>query len=120
MPAYLLGAMAFMVAIVIFVMQNNTPVAVYFINWHSAKISLALVALIAAVGGAFITFLIDSFRAFKTGRKLRELITQNRKLEKELASLKGKKAKLQENAEKASPAVQEAPASPVPIKEETK
>lgn len=114
MPAYLLGALVFMVAIVIFVMQNNTAVAVHFINWHSAKISLALVALIAAVGGAFITFLIDSFRAFKTGRKLRELMTQNRKLEKELASLKGKneKAKVQGGSEKAVSAVQEAPAKP--------
>lgn len=120
MPAYLLGAMVFMVAIVIFVMQNNTPVAVHFINWHSAKISLALVALIAAVGGAFITFMIDSFRAFKTGRKLRDLITQNRKMEKELASLKGKKAKLQESAEKAAPAVQEVTTNPAPNKEETK
>ncbi len=102
MPAYLLGALVFMAAIVVFVMQNNTPVAVHFINWHSAKISLALVALIAAVGGALITFLIDSFRAFKTGRKLRELMNHNRKLEKEVLALKGQKTKTQEKIPKAT------------------
>lgn len=90
MPAYLLGALVFMIAIVIFVMQNNAPVAVHFINWKTSEISLALVALIAAVGGALITFLVDSFRAFKTGRKLRELINHNKKLEREVLALKAK------------------------------
>lgn len=104
MPAYLLGALVFMVGIVVFVMQNNTPVAVHFISWHSSEISLALVALIAAVGGALVTFMIDSFRAFKTGRKLRELMNQNRKLEKEISALKGKKTKLPEEPQAASSA----------------
>ena len=102
MPAYLLGALVFMAAIVVFVMQNNTPVAVHFISWHSAEISLALVALIAAVGGALVTFLIDSFRAFKTGRKLRELMSHNRKLEKEIMAYKGQKTKPQEKSPKAA------------------
>lgn len=108
MPAYLLGALVFMAAIVVFVMQNNTPVAVHFINWQSAKISLALVALIAALGGALVTFLIDSFRAFKTGRKLRELMNHNRKLEKEVLALKGQKTKPQEKSPKVTPGTQEA------------
>jgi uncharacterized integral membrane protein len=90
MPAYLLGALVFMSAIVIFVLQNNAPVAVHFINWHTSEVSLALVALIAALGGALITFLVDSFRAFKTGRKLRELINHNKKLEREVLGLKAK------------------------------
>ncbi len=92
MPAYLLGALLFMAAIAVFVFQNDTPVAVHFINWHSSKISLALVALIAAVGGAMITFLMDSIRALKTGKKLRELMNRNKKLEKEVLALKGEKA----------------------------
>lgn len=92
MPAYLLGALLFMAAIVVFVLQNDTPVAVQFLNWQSSKISLALVALIAAVGGALITFLVDSFRALKTGKKIRELMNLNKKLEKEVMALKGDKA----------------------------
>ena len=92
MPAFLLGALIFMVGIVIFVMQNNTPVAIHFLIWDTAEISLALVALIAAMGGAIITFLIDSFRAFKTGRKLNELINNNKKLEREVLALKAKLA----------------------------
>lgn len=92
MPAFLLGALIFMVGIVIFVMQNNTPVAIHFLTWETAEISLALVALIAAMGGAIITFLIDSFRAFKTGRKLNELINNNKKLEREVLALKAKLA----------------------------
>lgn len=90
MPAFLVGALVFMVGIVIFVMQNNTPVAIHFISWHSSETSLALVTLIAALGGAIITFMIDSFRAIKTGRKLRDLINYNKKLEREVSSLKAK------------------------------
>ena len=97
MPAFLVGALVFMVCIVIFVMQNNTPVAIHFISWHSSQTSLALVALIAALGGAIITFLIDSFRAFKTGRKLRDLMNNNKKLEREVSSLKAKLAPPDEN-----------------------
>lgn len=93
MPAYLLGALLFLAAIVVFVLQNDTPVAVQFLTWQSSKISLALVALIAAMGGALITFLVDSFRAFKTGKKLRELMNRNKKLEKEIQALKSEKAK---------------------------
>lgn len=103
MPAYLLGAFAFLVGIMVFIMQNNTLVAVHFLGWQSAKISLAMVALMAAVVGAFITFLIDSFRAIKTGRKLRELMDQNRRLEKELR--KGQKAAIQEKPSQASAAI---------------
>jgi uncharacterized integral membrane protein len=97
MPAYLVGALVFMVGIIIFVMQNNTPVTIHFISWHTAEISLALVALIAALGGAIITFLVDSFRAFKTGRKLNELTNHNKKLERELSSLKAKTNSSTEN-----------------------
>ncbi|NLV21461.1 MAG: LapA family protein [Syntrophomonadaceae bacterium] len=97
MPAYLLGALIFMVGIVIFVMQNNIPVTVHFLIWDTAEISLALVALIAAMGGAIITFLIDSFRAFKTGRKLNELTKYNKKLEREITSLKAKNVSPPEN-----------------------
>lgn len=88
MPAYLIGALVFMVGIVIFIMQNNTPVTIHFITWNTAQISLALVAVIAAMVGAIVTFLLDTFRAFKAGRKLNEMTHYSKKLEKEIVALK--------------------------------
>ncbi len=91
MNAYLLGALFFVIAIVGFVLQNDTQVTVHFITWISPSISLAVVVLISASVGALITFLLDSYRAFKTGQKLRNLINQNSKYEKEIQALKGSK-----------------------------
>jgi len=89
MNAYLLGALFSLIAIVVFVLQNDAQVVVSFINWTSSPISLALVVLMSAVAGALITFLLNSYRAFKTGQKLRNLLNQNRKYEKEIQTLKG-------------------------------
>ena len=89
MNAYLLGALFSLIAIVVFVLENDTQVAVRFISWTSTPISLALVVLISAAAGALITFLLDSYRAFKTGQRLRSSLNQNRKYEKEIKALKG-------------------------------
>lgn len=91
MTAYLLGALVFLVGIIVFVMQNTAEVTVHFITWTSPQISLALVVLIAACAGALVTFLTDSFRAFKTGQKMKELLAQNKKLQREIDSFKGTK-----------------------------
>ena len=90
MKAYLLSALAFMAVIVIFITQNDTQVSVQFINWKTTEISLAVVVLISVCSGALITFLLDSYRAFKTGQKLRKLIKSNQKYEEEIQLLKGK------------------------------
>jgi uncharacterized integral membrane protein len=92
MSAYLLGALGFAIAIVVFVVQNDTQVSVQFINWKSSEISLAVVVLISAGLGALISYLLSSYRAFKTGQKLRILVNANRKYEKELLNLKGGKS----------------------------
>jgi uncharacterized integral membrane protein len=92
MNAYLLGALFFVIAIVGFVIQNDTQVTIRLISWISSPISLAVVILISACVGALITFLLDSYRAFKTGQKLRDLINQNHKYEKEIQSLKVNKS----------------------------
>jgi uncharacterized integral membrane protein len=88
MNAYLLGALFFVIAIVGFVLQNDTQVTIRLIGWISSPVSLAVVVLISACVGALITFLLDSYRAFKTGQKLRNLINQNHKYEKEIQSLR--------------------------------
>lgn len=96
MKAYLLGALAFIAVIVTFVVQNDTQVSVQFINWKTTNLSLAVVVLISACTGALITFLLDSYRAFKTGQKMRKLIKVNQKNEEEILILKGKQ-KSQDN-----------------------
>ncbi|MDD4170843.1 MAG: LapA family protein [Syntrophomonas sp.] len=92
MNAYLLGALAFIAAMLVFIVQNDTQVSVQFINWKSSEISLAVVVIISACGGALITFLLDSYRAFKTGQKLRKLIKANQKHEEEIQTLKEKQS----------------------------
>ncbi len=92
MSAYLFGALGFIIAIVVFVLQNDTIVSVQFINWKSSEISLAAVVLVSVAVGALISFLLSSFRAFKTGQKLRKLINANKKYEKELSDLKGSRS----------------------------
>lgn len=87
MQGYLVVALLFAVGLAVFVLQNPMPVTVHFINWESPKISLALVSLLAALLGALVTFMIDSFRYFKTMRKLKEVMSKNRKLEAKLNKL---------------------------------
>jgi uncharacterized integral membrane protein len=90
MKAYLLCALAFIAVIVIFITQNDTQVSVQFINWKTSEISLAVVVLISVFAGGLITFLLDSYRAFKTGQKMRKLMKSNQKYEEEILVLKGK------------------------------
>ncbi|HHW62133.1 MAG TPA: LapA family protein [Syntrophomonadaceae bacterium] len=93
MSAYLFLAIIFAIIAIIFVLQNTIPVTVCFLHWVSPEISLAVVVLIAVCAGALITFLIDSYRAFKTGQKMKELIAQNKKMQREIQSLKSSKEK---------------------------
>lgn len=88
MNAYLLGALAFIIAMVVLILQNGTPVSVQFLGWKSSQISLALVVIVSACIGAIITFLLDSFRAFKNGQKLRKLTKANQKYEQEIQELR--------------------------------
>lgn len=89
MQGYLIGALVFILGVAIFVFQNTAEVTVHFLSWTSPRVSLAVVVLIAALSGAVITFLIDSFRQFKIARKIKELTQENRKLQKQIKSLSG-------------------------------
>jgi len=97
MTAYLLGALAFIAVIVTFIVQNDTQVSVQFINWKTSEISLAVVVLISACTGAVVIFLLDSYRAFRTGQKMRKLIKVNQKHEEEIQILKGKQNNTRDN-----------------------
>ena len=91
MQVYLLGALLFFAALAVFVFQNTFMVTVHFINWTSPDVSLAVVALIAACAGALVTFMVDSFRFFKIAKKTKELTSLNKKLQKEISTLKSEK-----------------------------
>jgi uncharacterized integral membrane protein len=98
MNAYLLGALFFIAGMVVFILQNDAQVSIRFLDWQTSQISLAVVIIISACIGALITFLLDSFRAFKTGQKLRKLGKVNQKNEQELTVLRGKQAAYQDQA----------------------
>jgi len=98
MNAYLLGAVVSIIGIVVFILQNDSQVSVQFINWKSSQVSLAVVVIIATCVGALIAFLLDSFRAFKTGQKLRKLAKANLKYEQEIEVLRGQLASIPESA----------------------
>ncbi len=89
MNAYLLAALAFVAAMLVFIFQNDTQVSVRFISWQTADLSLAIVVIAAACAGALITFLLNSYRVFKTGQRMRKLVKENQKYEQELNLLKG-------------------------------
>jgi Uncharacterized integral membrane protein len=97
MKAYLLGALVFIAAIAVFITQNDSTVSVQFLGWKSSEISLAVVMLVSVCAGALITFLLDSYRAFKTGQKMRKLIKLNQKYEDEINLLKGRAAAPRDN-----------------------
>lgn len=84
MQGYLLGIIIFGVAIGIFVLQNTAMVAVKFITWQSPRVSIAVVALLAMLAGAALTYLANGARYLKMGKTVRDLQTKNRKLEKQL------------------------------------
>ncbi|MGE5379552.1 MAG: LapA family protein [Methylocystaceae bacterium] len=84
MQGYLLGIIIFGAAIGIFVLQNTAMVAVKFITWQSPRVSIAVVALLAMLTGAALTYLVNGARYLKMGKTVRGLQTKNRKLEKQL------------------------------------
>lgn len=87
--AYLLAALAFIAAMLVFILQNDAQVSVRFLNWKTADLSLAVVVIASACAGALATFLLDSYRAFKTGQRMRKLVKENQKYEQEIKELKG-------------------------------
>lgn len=115
MAAYLVGALFFAIGIAVFVFQNTALVSVRFINWISPEVSLAVVALVAACFGAVIAFLLDSIRYFKVAKKVKELMNNNRRLEKELMNQKKELAVKRDNRKSAAepqPADLNQPAQP--------
>ena len=89
MQSYLIGALVFLITMLVFVFQNQQPVKVKFITWVSPEISLALVVLLAACFGALITFLVESFRHLKKMQQIREKRSRNKNRPQESTKVKG-------------------------------
>lgn len=87
MQGYVIGILLFGVAIAIFILQNTAVVAVKFITWQSPKVSIAVVALMAMLVGAVLTYLVNGARYLKMGKTVRDLQTKNSKLERQLQKL---------------------------------
>ncbi|MGI6434922.1 MAG: LapA family protein [Syntrophomonadaceae bacterium] len=98
MQVYLIGAILFLAVMVTFVFQNPTAVEIHFITWSSPQVSLALVVLVTALGGALITFLLDSVRYFKIARTIKELRNNNSTLQKQIQELQAHKDRLEKEA----------------------
>lgn len=92
MRGYVLGALFFAIAIALFVFQNDSQVAIKFLSWTTPEISIALVVLVAACAGALVTFFIDGIRYFKVVRKLREVMADNTKTNRQLKKLQDERA----------------------------
>lgn len=102
MQVYLIGAVIFLAAMVTFIFQNPAAVEISFLTWSTPQISLALVVLIAALGGALITFLLDSVRYFRIARTIKDLRINNGTLQKQIQELQAAKDKLEKDANKNS------------------
>lgn len=78
----LLGAV-----MVIFVLQNVIPVSVVFFGWHFDG-SLALVLLLAILGGMLVSALLSLPEIIRKNFKLSRMASRNRELADELESHK--------------------------------
>lgn len=84
MPVYLFIALVILLVIAVFVYQNPAAVVVSFIGWESPEIQLGIVLLLAVLTGALLMFILDTTRYFKIARTIKDLKSQNKKLDKKL------------------------------------
>lgn len=108
MPAYLLGALVFLLCIAVFIFQNSFGVQVHFINWISPEVSLGIVVLITACASALMTFLLDSFRYFKIARTIKDLRKQNQDFSQQVRDLSIKNKELEIELKRQAAPAQEA------------
>jgi len=84
MNIFLLLALLFLAAIIVFIFQNPAPVVVQFLYWQSAEISISLLILVSVCAGALLCFIVDSLRAFSLNRNIRLLEKENQRLQQEI------------------------------------
>lgn len=87
MQFYVILGLLFSLAVAIFAVQNSTSVDVKFLAWGFNDISLVLVIISSAVGGALITLLFSLPKQLRNVMKVNELTTKNQKLTAEVEKL---------------------------------
>ncbi|MEW6574220.1 MAG: LapA family protein [Bacillota bacterium] len=71
--------------VAVFAVQNATTVNIRFLAWQFKNISLAVVVLGSAAGGAFVVFILGVGREVRNAWRMRELSNQNIRLSQRLS-----------------------------------
>lgn len=103
MQFYIILGLIFALLVAIFAVQNATKVDIHFLLWEFKGISLALVVLGAAAGGALIVFILGVGREVRHALQTRELFHQNLKLSQRLSRLEAERQKEKEPEERSIP-----------------
>ena len=87
MQIYLIFALVFALLVALFAIQNSGTVDIRFLTWSFPGVSLVLVIIGAAMGGAISIFLMGAPQQFGVKRRLREAQKQARELQDEIAKI---------------------------------
>lgn len=93
MQFYIILGLGFALLVAVFAVQNATLVNIKFLVWEFKNVSLALVLLGAAAGGAFIVFVISLGREVRHAWRARELSAQNIRLSQRLSRVEAEREK---------------------------
>lgn len=99
MQLYIIIGLIFALLVAAFAVQNATKVDIRFLLWEFKGISLALVVLGAAAGGALIVFILGVGRELRHTLRVRELSHQNLKLSQRVSKLETEREKKNQRRE---------------------
>jgi uncharacterized integral membrane protein len=90
---YLILGLLFALLVAVFAVQNATLVDIRFLGWEFKNISLALVVLGAAAGGALMVFILSLGREVRHAWRMRELSSHNLRLSQRLSQVETEREK---------------------------
>ncbi|MDI6632507.1 MAG: LapA family protein [Bacillota bacterium] len=93
MRFYLILGLLFALLVAVFAVQNATLVDIRFLGWEFKNISLALVVLGAAAGGALMVFILSLGREVRHAWRMRELSSHNLRLSQRLSQVETEREK---------------------------
>ncbi|MEW6770162.1 MAG: LapA family protein [Bacillota bacterium] len=93
MRLYLILGLLFALLVAVFAVQNATLVDIRFLGWEFKGISLALVVLGAAAGGALMVFILSLGREVRHAWRVRELSSHNLRLSQRLSQVETEREK---------------------------
>jgi len=93
MRFYIILGLLFALLVAIFAVQNATVVNIRFLGWEFKDISLALVVLGSAAGGALVVFILSLGREVRHAWRMRELSSHNLRLSRRLSQVEAEREK---------------------------